>query len=78
MSVNEIRRSRDANRNKERLYYKFCAMYFENLHKDIYDNAIKLLQEVKKKESVCKGFNQNPRIYVSCDARKTRSEVLLH
>ena len=38
---------REAKRNEERLYYKFIAKYFENLHKDFYDEAIKLYEKTK-------------------------------
>ena len=39
---------REARRNDERLYYKFLVKYFENLHKDFYDEANKLYEETKK------------------------------
>ena len=39
---------REARRNNERLFYKFIVKYFENLHKDVYDEAMKLYEETKK------------------------------
>ena len=39
---------REAKRNDERLYYKFLVKYFENLHKDLYAEAMNLYEETKK------------------------------
>ena len=39
---------REAKRNEERLYFKFLVKYFENLHPDLYDEAVKLYIETKK------------------------------
>ena len=39
---------REAKRNDERLHYKFLVKYFEHLHEDLYDEAVKLYEETKR------------------------------
>ena len=40
---------REAKRNDERLYYKFIVMYFQNLHKDLFEKEEDLYHEVREK-----------------------------
>ena len=40
---------REAKRNEERLHYKFIAMYFQNLHRDLFEKAEDLYDEVREK-----------------------------
>ena len=40
---------REAKRNDQRLYYKFIVMYFQNLHKDLFEKVEDLYYEVREK-----------------------------